>query len=317
MKNELKDLYKRYDMKRYLLIPFLTLFFMACNDDDGLGPTQGEKNWLVLEDSDDPIDHQRYEIFTEFNIPVYYNDTIGSETRYDMTGIPYTYYECLQVFYNPGSNPATGRFTLVRDKNDVKPMLDYLQNEILPVIPETFYVPSILLVDTLKVGTETLAYRGLNTVTCGQVKEFAGMDEENRKWYKGGVLSAMITGGLLSNESEWLEKYFFGKSLAVDPESDRIYSGSTSYYVYSALAAVEPDPGKQTLGRLGFLNHKLEPGQNERMAKVPTREQDLRQFCEVLFVLTPEEIEERWSMYPVVMEKFEVIVELLKRYNFI
>ena len=307
-------------MKKYgLIILGIALLLGACQDDNEIGPIVGEKDWFVLEDSDDPIDGQRYDIYTEFGIPVYYNDTIGHETRYSFAGEPYTYYERLQVFYNPGGTAITGRYVLLEDKNDTKEVLDYLQTDLLPLIPETFYIPSILLVDSLVVGGDSAAYKGFNTVVCAKVKEFATLDEEDRKWWRGSVMSAMLAGGLMNTESEWLEENFFGKSQAVNPESDMVYSSSRNYMVYQALSGVISDVNLQTLGAVGFLNHKWRPAyptQTERMAYVPTRENDLKQFCEVVFALSTEEVSARWGEYPVVMAKYEALKGKLEELGF-
>lgn len=93
--------------KIYLLLSLAALLFGACGENDNdFTPSNGERNWLIVEDNpNDPIDHQRYLIFQETGIPIYYNDTIGSEERYSYaTGDPYTYYEVLQVFYSPGNS---------------------------------------------------------------------------------------------------------------------------------------------------------------------------------------------------------------------
>lgn len=308
-------------MKRYgLMILGIALLLGACRDEDEIGPIQGEKDWFILEDSDDPIDHQRFNIYKEFGIPVYYNDTIGSESRLSVSGDPYTYYECLKVFYNPGGAPITnGRYTLLKDKNDTKAVLDYLETELLPMIPENFYIPSILLADTLVIGADSLAYKGFNTVVCARVKEFADMDDENKKWWRGGVISSMIATGLIENEAEWMEENFFGKSQAVNPESDRVYSSSSNWMVYQALSGTTIPSTEQCLGVLGFLNHKWRPsyvGQQERMAYVPTRETDVKQFCEAVFALSETEFTERWGEYPVVMAKYEAMKSKLAEYGF-
>lgn len=310
-------------MKRYgLMILGIALMFGACRDEDEIGPIVGEKDWFVLEDSDDPIDGQRYEIYKEFGIPVYYNDTIGSETRYAVSGEPYTYYECLKVFYNPGGDLISGRYTLLEDKNDTQEVLTYLQTELLPKVPESFYIPSVLLVDSLVVGTDSLAYKGFNTVVCAKVKEFAGMDAENKQWWIGGVMSAMVSGNLLNNESAWLEENFYAKSLAVVPEANQqyVYSETRQNRVSYAYAQMDVPDEEKTLGSLGFLNHKWRPTlptQTEKDANTPNKEGDLKQYCEAIFALSVAEFTERWGEYPVVMEKYEAMKGKLEEYGFV
>lgn len=308
-------------MKMKYIIPLLlATFLVACGKEDDIAPSKGERNWLVLEDSDDPIDHLRYRIFEEFGIPVYYNDTIGSEERESMAGT-YTYYERLQAFYNPGAATTNGRFVLVKEKSSVEPVLEFLREKMLPQIPTTFYVPSLLLVDSIYLPAVAQAYKGLNTIICAGVSEFAKMDDAEMRWWQGAVMCTILSGGLLEKESEWLEKHFYAKSLAVDPRATMYSTANRKLMVYSALGQLASDKvitaTQQTLGYCGFLNYKLEPSKQERMAYTPTREEDVQQFCETIFALTAEEFQMRWGEYPVVMAKYEAMKEKLQEYGFV
>lgn len=310
-------------MKMKYIIPFLlATFLIACGKDDKITPSKGETNWLVLEDSDDPIDHLRYRIFEEFGIPVYYNDTIGSEERESMSGT-YTYYERLQVFYNPGGAITNGRFVLVKEKNNVEPVLEFLRNKMLPQIPEGFYIPSLLLVDSIYLPAVTQAYKGLNTIACAGVSDFAKMDEAEMRWWQGAVMCTILSGGLLEQESEWLEKHFYAKTLAVDSRATMYSTATRKLLVFSTsvLGQLAADKvitvEQQTLGYCGFLNYKHDPSKPERSAYTPTREEDVQQFCETIFALTAEEFEARWGEYPVVMAKYEALKEKLQEYGFV
>ena len=72
----------------------LSLF--GCGDDDNLSPSDLDGDWYVLTDSEDPLDHLRYTVFQTYGVPVFYNDTIGSQNRgTDYAGLPIIYYEIL------------------------------------------------------------------------------------------------------------------------------------------------------------------------------------------------------------------------------
>lgn len=297
----------------------LAALFVACDKDENLSPSKGERNWLVVEDSDDPIDHLRYQIFEEFGIPVYYNDTIGSEQRESVAG-PYTYYERLQIFYNPGGISLKGRFWLTEDKNKLQPVLQFLREEMLPMIPETFYIPSLLLVDSVYAPENATAHKGFNTVVCGGASDFPEMDAGEMKWWRGAVMCSVLSGGMLEQESEWLKKHFYAKSIAVDRRTTMYSTAAKKCYVYQALAQLTVDKvitvEEQCLGLCGFLNYKLDPAKKERETYVPTREEDVQQFCETIFAMTPEEFEGRWGKFPVVMAKYEAMKGKLKEYGF-
>ena len=77
-----------------LILPLLLVvaLFTSCSDDDDLKPSNLERNWFVLEDSDDPVDHLRYLFYEKTGIPVFYNDTIGVTERTDVFGNSYLDY---------------------------------------------------------------------------------------------------------------------------------------------------------------------------------------------------------------------------------
>lgn len=313
-------------MKRYgLIILYFALFFAACWDDDDLGQIHGETNWLVVEDSDDPIDHQRFEIFQEFDIPVFYNDTIGVEKRESFSGV-YDHYVKLQIFYNPGGTPVSGYYSLVKDKNELKSVLDHLQEGVLPRIPETFPMSSILLVDTLRASGDTVAYNGFNAVVIGNCTRFNDYSEENKKWWQGAVLRSLVLEGILSNESEWLTDEFYSQSLAIYPENPQmVYSeGNSTRRMYQACANLILSGviarADACLGYAGFLDFQWKPsyeGETQTNAVAPTREKDISQFCEAIFALSEEEFSERWGKYDIVMGKYHALKNKLAEYGFV
>lgn len=314
-------------MNKYIL--FFILFSClawACGDDGGnLTPSGDERNWLVIEDNPgDPIDHQRYLIFKETGIPVYYNDTIGNEIRYSLAmGKEYMYYEVLQVFYVPGSitpGVKTANYELVKERENVKPVLDYLQNVILPEIPTEMYVPSILLVDSLTSSSGNLAYKGFNTIVVSEVSEFAEMDEVAKKKYRGAVLRSLVAGSLVGTEGEWLEENFYALTYEVNPGNlNYLYStGTIGYAVYRACTGMDLKAEEQTLAVLGFIGTRTKPpvGQAERSWYVPERNQDVSQYCEAIFAYTEEEFKALHGEAPVVMSKYYVLRDKLKEYGF-
>lgn len=299
-------------MKKYILFfSLISLLAWSCEKDEGnLSPSGLEKNWFVLEDSDDPIDHLRYEIFRSTGIPIYYNDTIGSEQR-NSPGIgEYTYYEVLQVFYSPGSttpSPLVANYTLHQDKNTLESLLVFLRDEVIPEIPAGTYLPSILIVDTLNTSTgDSLAYKGLNTTVVGQAHRFDEMPENEKALLKGNFLASSISNVLLLNEAEWLEENFYALTYDLNPDNkDYLYNTETSMYaVYRAFAYwpttnIPPkvEAYQQTLGLLGFIGPKSKPraGLAERNWYVPTKEQDVQQYCQAILAYSEEEFMELYG----------------------
>ena len=309
-------------MKNILLyIMAFSSLLVACDSESDLKPSGAERNWLVVEDSDVPVDHERYLIFKETGIPIYYNDTIGSEERYSLSAREwYTYYEKLQVFYNPGgATPSwtTSNYQVVANPEDVLPVLEFLKADVLNAIPKDMYIASILLVDTLNSTSGTLAHKGFNTVVLSEVKDFAAMTDGEKKVYRGAALRCLVAGSLVATEGDWLEENFYELSYATNPNNiDYIYStASRSTMVYRAAQGYPLE--EQRLATLGFIGTKTKPtGTDERMWYVPEKQQDVSQFCEAVFAYTEAEFIALHGNAPVVMEKFYVLRDKIKEYGF-
>lgn len=304
------------------LIVSLTTGMTACSGDDDDITLTHERNWLVVEDNpNDELDHTRYEIFEQTGIPIYYNDTIGSEPRTTLAGQPYTYYEVLQVFYNPGTatpSPKTANYTLPGRRADVLPVVEYLRDKVLPSIPKGMYVPSVLLVDTLNSSSGTVAFKGLNTIVLSNVRRFASMTEDARRLYRASFLRAVVASSLYTKEEQWLEDNFFSQTYAVNSSNATyLYStASATYYVYKALSNYPQT--EQTLANLGFIGTHTKPTATtpERYKTVPTKSEDVSQFVEAVLAYPEAEFLSQHKGQKVVLAKYQVLRQKLMAYGF-
>ena len=81
-------------MKYVSILLFTILAFCSCQKEDALENEIDFSNPYAIEDSDDPIQKKRFEIFNKYGVPVYFNDTIGRQfVRNDINGNPYYRYE--------------------------------------------------------------------------------------------------------------------------------------------------------------------------------------------------------------------------------
>ena len=302
-------------MKYSFLLCLMALIVWSCGDDEGnLSPSGLEKNWFVLEDSEDPIDHIRYEIYKNTGLPIYYNDTIGSEMRYSPGIGEYTYHEVLQVFYSPGSQTPgwnSARYSLISpERKNVREVLEFVRDEIIPQIPEGTYLPSILLVDSLTTPSgDTTVYKGLTTTVLAQVHHFHEMDDAAKNLMKGAFLSSAITSKLALDEAEWLEENFYALSYAVNPDKeDRIYSIDMKYryMVYQPCVGLDSEVIKHlgTFGMIGPFTPASKVGSTTSLPAdpyhpdswyMPTKEQDLQLYCQAVLAFSEEEFMERYA----------------------
>ena len=226
----------KYKLLYTVIIPILLL---GCGDnEDSLSPSNIDRDWFIIEDNpNDQVDHQRYLLYQEYRLPIFYNDTIGEAEIVHPHGGTYTHYEILQTFYIPSSLEGkvySGHFSLCppEKKNQLLPALSMLEKTIIPQISKKMYITSILLVDTLLVSTTGIGigspatnYKGFNTWIIGDIFKIAEMDEEEMKKYGINLLI-----NLVQNNNTALSTQF--AKLSTDRFGAAYSAGSTSKYFY-------------------------------------------------------------------------------------
>ena len=183
---------------KFLYVLLLSVLFSACDKEDNLTPSNLGKDWFTIENSEDPVDRAIYQFYEETGIPVFYNDTIGQETRVDNWGNSYTHYEILQFSSSAlGGTETPNPFSAYElcPKESVIDGLEFLREEIVPVLPESIKIRSFLLLKSLTPRNSTTskeAFKGLNTVLISRVAEFRNMSDAERQNMKGAVLNAVL-----------------------------------------------------------------------------------------------------------------------------
>ena len=267
-------------MKKNIYLLLFALLFLACTEEDSPGISNLDKNWLVIEDSDNPVDHERFLIYDTYGISVYYNDTIGSMMRQDVWGNDYRYYEILQVFYAPGSEKPEGSYTLVDNVDDLLPVLTYAREQVFDRFPDSFYKLPVLVVADMETpyGSDVTSYMGFNALLVETIPGF---------------------GDLVGDERREL-----------DASSDDYYGQS----VYWACYGTDLEP---TLAALGFIR-PLEAFDDlpESEWYTPTRNLDVVSYSELLFRSTEAEVEAAYAGYPAVLEKYRMMREKAESYGF-
>lgn len=314
-------------MKKIIYSLLFSIALFSCDKSyEDISPSGLERNWLVIEDEGTTeMDKLRYKIFKETGIPIYYNDTIGSEERTSPLGGTYTYYEKLQVFYNPGSGTvpvSEWRFEVVEKENAdaLLPITQYIYEEVLPNVPKNIYIPSILLTPKLKSPSDSIAHKGLNTIIVGEALKFTTQDEMGKRVYKGAMLRSIVSGHLLNKEEKWLEENFYALTYAVNPKAPNgIYTyGKFTITVAKAWEKFVPTVTDPKLYGLGFIttNALIPPTTAERYWNTPSKGRDVNSYCEKLFSYSTAEIEAEYKGHKVILEKFDVMREKLTEMGF-
>lgn len=147
-------------MKKYLLYLILALVWVACEKEDALEPKIDYFNlYTIAPDPNDSVQQLRYEIYTEYGIPVYFTDTVG---KYPLTvnvyGDTVYEYELMDLNWEFTSSAEDSRsIEYIFLKDDAKKYASLLfAKKFLENSSPALRPLSMLLVDTLNIMENTL-----------------------------------------------------------------------------------------------------------------------------------------------------------------
>lgn len=289
---------------RFLYALLLSLLFTACDkEEDNLTPSGLGKNWFVITDSEDPVDKAIYQFYKETGIAVFYNDTIGQETRVDNWGNAYTHYEVLQFSTSSLGGTATGNPYQSWEfcpKENVVDGIQFLREEIMPLLPESIKIRSILLLKTLTpYGGKSVsdeAFKGLNTVLVSHIPELKNMSDAERLNMKGAVLNALLATPVTAHAEELAVFYQTTRSCY----TENLY-GCAGWYFYNRYGFSDPRD-------VGFLKDPNPYDYNN----MPTETEDVGMYIKAMFIYTSEEFEALYGTFDAVMAKYRIMVSVLK-----
>ena len=300
-------------MERYIWFILACFLAVGCSDENELKPSLADRDWFVIEDSEDPIGHERFLLYEKYGIPVFVNDTIGVEERgVDYYGNPVMYYCTLDINYTVGA-PVTDnglqsrKYSLLESSEDQLAGISFLDNYLIPALPENMYFNSILLLDSLYEMRMTgwaverkdiNVYQGALTLAIGQVKSIAKMTPEEQNKHKGLILATLALKQL---DEEQLSDFYM---VSYDP-SPSAAMPSAKCEVYGFL---DYD------SRYYAMNEGKDPSQ--WIYYTLTRANDLEDFVLAYFQYSEKEFKELYADYPLVLEKYEIIKTLMTDFGY-
>ena len=213
-------------MKNILLSLFLACgLIMACSDDETPSPSYEERDWWVLtyDPNADELDQLIYKIYDETGLRFFYNDTLGTETRYTY-GEPYTHYQTYMMGYDfkRSGKTTSANYRLSYDRGIIKDFIDYYFLVVDPVLnTSSFFYKHFFIVDTVfnSTGNSTvLPYWNdvanatvVVSMTDVTKKHFNTLTEDERKGLMINVLLKQVYdlfGGDGAGNNEELQGFF-------------------------------------------------------------------------------------------------------------
>ncbi|SKB95418.1 hypothetical protein SAMN05660841_03237 [Sphingobacterium nematocida] len=301
--------------------------FSSCEKEKALTPEiEYEHLYKIVDDPNDPMKHRIYEIYQKYNVPVYFNDTIGQVmVAKDVTGKPVFKYEKLDLSW--GFN-YYGNFkydfeymTDPVEKNKALDIIErYLEKADRALYPFCFFVTKSatrynadkVLEDykngKFEIGFRTLFLTGNWTVALqkslpddmmrqmvankimnypDEIEAFGKISKQ--EWYGGKAWSS-----LTSAPAGW----------TCDALNDNYWKGPS---LTPAAWEAERVPARAIVGKLGFVwGHKSTSLQTPEDV---TR--DLAGYINQMLKYSPEEFEQLWGANPLVIQKYRIVNDIV------
>ncbi len=365
---------------RYLVISILfVLAFCSCQKEDELTNELDFSNvFEITNDPNDAVQSARYEIYKNYNVSVYFNDTVGRQLiRNDINGNPYYRYETLDMpwtFFDENSAESNvtyryfyteGTERQLKALERIVAFLESLDEKMYPKI--IMAVDSAYLVRNDGVVTAVLGSSEVIKDVWGNLSVMHNPDFRTNFRY-------MLLTSLADIDDLRSDEYFLSitKDLAMDKivnYGDKLANfgnitpddyNKDDIFVYptddemeakweTELPFLVGSYGVQTLG-YGRPHSFFELGYEERLIGLgattefvedskaiyasiigskgfvkpkgtasgvdmrnspATVNDDIVAFTELALLYTPEEVQYYWGKYPLVMQKYNIIKDIL------
>ena len=310
-------------MRIYIHVGILLLLlqFCGCQKEDALEPGNSIKNWLIVEDKPGELNQLRYQLYKNYGISLYVNDTIGSEYRgEDSYGQPIIYYECIR----PGYGITTDSYLNYKLSSDTSAMIKatrIMLETVAPRLPENEkYRPyTYLLCDSISISNRSMLFGEYKTIysvsnslvtTSVSILDLSAGDELQEKLWAAHVIGKAVFSGIMAFEEE-LEAFY---DITDEGSTSTLYGkGNKSYSGITEL----PEARLKEIKQKGFLH----PGATKYYAKrlesaYPSQAQDVEDFAGVVYVFTEAEITQWYGEYDKIIRKYREMkkgVELFKK----
>jgi len=273
-------------MNKLFYILTAAILFFGCYDKEKLEPSIIENDFAV-EDSSDPIDHYRYEIYSKYNTKIMFEyDTI--------------FYRWSTKFYQKGL-----KYTEQKDRKALEEGVNFLKDNFISKYSEEMkkiLPPYILLSESIEFTnsysgktSHWITSYGISHICLGEVRlGLKDLKTEDPETFRELVVSL---------HTRFFRRYLLQNEIITIP--DEFYSYSKIYYGEWYLGApngMRPD--------IGFL--KL-----NSWGDAPSESSDVLSYLTTIMDSTDEELTELLESYPMVRKKYNVLFKYFKsEYNF-
>lgn len=284
----------------YYLLVICACFvgMISCAKEDDLIPSGIVDNYFAVPDNaTDEVSILRKNFYEKNGVYLLFNDTLRHEQQgtYE-DGTPIWFTETIDFNYNI-STTGTGayQFVYLNNQHNCEIAASMVEKHILPHLGKGWLPYSLLLLDTIK----SRDWRGnwsvtdcISSIRCMAigVGDVIEKTDEEQSTFCRGMLSMLVV-----ERVEELDESLF----------EEFDSFCTKYYGkdYEDFGLDWMSPTDEELYGLGMIYKPL--------FTFPDNAMDRKYFAQYAVELTEEEFQEKYGAYPIVMQKYEIIKEII------
>lgn len=327
----------------------MIFLFFACAKEDNLNNDIDFSNvYAIIDDPNDPVQHERYLIFKDFEVSVYFNDTVnGVYIRDDIYGNPVYRYELIDVawtFFNDADQSISGtlKYEYVDDQEtqlkNLEVIRKFLEKTSAALRPSLIFAVEKAQIENGDM-VQDLNYR--TNFRCMLWTSLASKDdvtiEKEILEIQKATISKKIENyttqinkfGEVSNPTDYGQTYLFSF-----PYTDKYGMGTwNSWWAYPETLWGVNEPkdyfdwlaakgsslyneayGEESIkaycavvGPYGFVRGS----KNVRNNAPADVSEDLGWYLDLMLMYSAEEFEYYWGAYPLVMEKYQILYDVI------
>lgn len=296
-------------MKRIHLLYLLALLFgmtavMSCSDsEEALTPSNAQDDFFsVPEGADDPVSLLRKDFHEKYGMHLLFNDTLRTQPKTETIDFNYALsdygsaYFCFEYLDNDIQTLTTATSTFEEK------IMPHLSKKILPY--------SLLLVS--KIGYDKYGYEEdmdyVSSVSCFRclaiaIGDILNASEEEQDGQIKDFLFKMIRG-----------------KINVFDDSFNPFTDISSEYNYERISDYMDgwDRSDETIIHdYGFLDYDPDWRDRYERDEFPDQTDDMEDYLEALIYMSETEFEELYGDYPVVMQKYRILRQLVEDMGFV